>query len=62
MKKNAITFIIAAVLLVIFVLLLFTYQVRQSEVVVVSTFLKSLLQMQRAYKFNGDIDNMIEYM
>jgi len=40
MKKNAITIIIAAVLLVIFVLLLFTFQVRQSEIVVVSTFLK----------------------
>jgi len=40
MKKNAITLIVAALLLVIFVLLLFTYQVRQSEVVVVSTFLK----------------------
>lgn len=40
MKKNAITIIIAAVLLVIFALLLFTFQVRQSEAVVVSTFLK----------------------
>jgi membrane protease subunit HflC len=40
MKKNAITILIAAVLLVIFALLLFTYQVRQSEVVVLSTFLK----------------------
>lgn len=40
MKKNVITIVIAAVLLVIFVLLLFTFQVRQSEVVVVSTFLK----------------------
>jgi membrane protease subunit HflC len=40
MKKNAITIVVAVVLLVIFVLLLFTYQVRQSEVVVVSTFLK----------------------
>jgi membrane protease subunit HflC len=38
MKKNALTFIIAAILLVIFLLLLFTFQVRQSEVVVVSTF------------------------
>jgi len=38
MKKNAITIIIAAVLLVIFALLLFTFQVRQSEVVVISTF------------------------
>ena len=40
MKKNLITLIIAALLLVIFALLLFTFQVRQSEVVVVSTFLK----------------------
>jgi membrane protease subunit HflC len=40
MKKNAITIIVASALVVIFVLLLFTYQVRQSEVVVVSTFLK----------------------
>jgi membrane protease subunit HflC len=40
MKKNLITLVIAAVLLVIFALLLFTFQVRQSEVVVVSTFLK----------------------
>jgi membrane protease subunit HflC len=40
MKKNAITIIVAAVLLVIFALLLFTFQVRQSEVVVKSTFLK----------------------
>lgn len=40
MKKNAVTLIIAVVLLVIFTLLLFTFQVRQSEVVVKSTFLK----------------------
>ena len=40
MKKNAVTLIIAVVLLVIFALLLFTFQVRQSEVVVKSTFLK----------------------
>ena len=40
MKKNAITIIVAAVLLLIFVLLLFTFQVPQSQVVVVSTFLK----------------------
>jgi membrane protease subunit HflC len=40
MKKNAVTLAIAALLLVIFTLLLFTYQVRQSEVVVVSRFLK----------------------
>jgi len=40
MKKNLLTIIIAIVLVVIFALLLFTFQVRQSEVVVVSTFLK----------------------
>jgi modulator of FtsH protease HflC len=40
MKKSLITIVIAVLLVVIFVLLLFTYQVRQSEVVVVSTFLK----------------------
>jgi membrane protease subunit HflC len=38
MKKNAVTLAVAALLLVIFALLLFTYQVRQSEVVVVATF------------------------
>jgi membrane protease subunit HflC len=42
MKKNALTLIVAAILLVIFALLLFTYQVRQSEVVVVSRFLKPM--------------------
>src|ERR1700744_2921179 len=40
MKKNLLTIIIAAVLVVIAALLLFTFQVRQSEIVVVSTFLK----------------------
>lgn len=40
MKKNVINIAIAGLLLVIFALLLFTFQVRQSEVVVVSTFLK----------------------
>ena len=39
-QKNLLTIVIAALLVVIFVLLLFTFQVRQSEVVVVSTFLK----------------------
>jgi membrane protease subunit HflC len=38
MKKNLITVIIAAVLVVIFALLLFTFQVRQSEVAVLTTF------------------------
>jgi len=38
MKRNLVTIIIAAVLLIIFALLLFTFQVRQSEVAVVTTF------------------------
>jgi membrane protease subunit HflC len=38
MKKNLITVIIAALLVVIFALLLFTFQVRQSEVAVLTTF------------------------
>src|ERR1035437_3590168 len=38
MKKNLITVIIAAVLVVIFALLLFTFQVRQSEFAVLTTF------------------------
>jgi modulator of FtsH protease HflC len=48
MKKNATTIAIAALLLVIFALLLFTYQVRQSEVVVVSTFNKPTLTITNA--------------
>jgi membrane protease subunit HflC len=38
MKKNLITIVIAAVLVMIFALLLFTFQVRQSEVAVLTTF------------------------
>lgn len=38
MKRNLITLISAAVLVIIFALLLFTFQVRQSEVAVVTTF------------------------
>ena len=38
MKRNPITLITAAVLLVIFVCMLFTFQVRQTEVAVVTTF------------------------
>ena len=40
MKRNLLTFVIGAVLVVIFALLLFVFQVRQSEVVVITTFLK----------------------
>ena len=38
MKRNLITLVTAAVLIIIFVLLLFTFQVRYSEVAVVTTF------------------------
>ncbi|HTV75734.1 MAG TPA: SPFH domain-containing protein, partial [Candidatus Baltobacteraceae bacterium] len=38
MKKNILTFIVGAVLVVIFALLLFVFQVRQSETAVVTTF------------------------
>lgn len=40
MKRNLLTIVIGAVLVVVFAMLLFVFQVRQSEVVVVSTFLK----------------------
>jgi modulator of FtsH protease HflC len=40
MKKNLLTLVIGAVLVIIFALLIFSFQVRQSEVVVVTTFLK----------------------
>lgn len=51
MKKNAINLAIAALLVVIFALLLFTFQVRQSEVVVVSTFNKPTLTITNAGLF-----------
>jgi modulator of FtsH protease HflC len=38
MKRNALTLVIGAVLVVVFVLLLFVFQVRQSEAVVITTF------------------------
>lgn len=38
MKRNALTLIVGVILLVIFFLLLFTFQVRQTEMVVVTTF------------------------
>ena len=38
MKRNTLTLVIGAVLILIFALLLFTFQVRKSEVAVVTTF------------------------
>ena len=69
MKRNLITIITAAVLAVIFALLLFSFQVRQSEVAVVTTFgkvagtcqpglhLRWPWPIQQVYKFDERIQN-----
>ncbi|MFO1514257.1 MAG: SPFH domain-containing protein [Verrucomicrobiota bacterium] len=53
MKKNLLTIIISGVLAVIFVLLLFTFQVRTSEVAVVTTFGQTTqeISVPRAFPF-----------
>lgn len=75
MKKNLLTIIISAVLAVIFVLLLFTFQVRISEVAVVTTFGRTTSQIteprafpffkwpwpiQKVYKLDKRIQNFAE--
>ena len=70
MKRNPITFITGGVLLVIFVLMLFTFQVRQTEIAVVTTFGKysrSVTEpgfqwrapwpVQKVYEFDNRIQN-----
>ena len=71
MKRNAMTVVIGAVLIVIFALLLFVFQVRQSEVAVVTTFGKPTAQpydkpgayfkwpwpIQKVYKFDQRVQN-----
>jgi modulator of FtsH protease HflC len=70
MKRNFLTIVIGAVLVLIFVLLLFTFQVRQSEVVVVTTFGKPVSNItepgayfkwpwpiQKVYRFDQRIQN-----
>jgi modulator of FtsH protease HflC len=70
MKRNLLTVVIATVLVVIFVLLLFVFQVRQSEVVVVTTFGKPVSNIdqpgayfkwpwpiQKVYRFDQRIQN-----
>jgi membrane protease subunit HflC len=71
MKKNLITILIAAVLVVIFALLLFTFQVRQSEVAVLTTFGKPAANnidqpnlyfkwpwpVQQVYRFDQRVQN-----
>src|SRR2546430_10801493 len=48
MKQNPLTLIIGLLLLVIFALWLFVFQVRKSEVAVVTTFLKPTRQITNA--------------
>ncbi len=71
-KRNLITFLTAAVLVVIFVLLLFTFQVRQSQVAVVTTFgrtsgvyqpglhLRWPWPIQQVYKFDQRIQTFTD--
>src|SRR5277367_5700560 len=71
MKRNLLTIVIGAVLIVIFALLLFVFQVRKSEVAVVTTFGKPTTQpyvepgayfkwpwpIQKVYKFDQRVQN-----
>jgi modulator of FtsH protease HflC len=70
MKRNVLTVIIGAVLIIIFALLLFVFQVRKSEVAVVTTFGKPVRDItepgayfkwpwpiQKVYKFDQRVQN-----
>jgi len=70
MKRNILTLIVGAVLVVIFALLLFVFQVRQSETAVVTTFgnpvrdirapgayFKWPWPIQKVYKYDGRVQN-----
>ncbi|HEU6449540.1 MAG TPA: protease modulator HflC [Verrucomicrobiae bacterium] len=70
MKRNLLTIIVGAVLVAIFVLLLFVFQVRQSEVAVITTFgkpskaydtpgahFKLPWPIQKVYKFDSRVQN-----
>jgi modulator of FtsH protease HflC len=71
MKRNALTLVVGVILLVIFFLLLFTFQVRQTEVVVLTTFAKPSAQpieepglyfkwplpIQKVYRFDKRVHN-----
>src|SRR5450631_2187805 len=70
MKRNFLTVVIGAVLIVIFALLLFVFQVRQSEVAVVTTFGKPVSNIdkpgayfkwpwpiQKVYKYDQRVQN-----
>lgn len=72
MKRNALTLVVGIILLVIFFLLLFTFQVRQTEVVLVTTFAKPSaepitqpglyfkwpLPIQRVYRFDKRVHSL----
>jgi membrane protease subunit HflC len=72
MKRNALTLVVGIILLLIFFLLLFTFQVRQTEVVLVTTFAKPSaepitqpglyfkwpLPIQRVYRFDKRIHSL----
>lgn len=70
MRKNTLTLVVGALLVVIFLLLLFTFQVRQTEVVVVTTFgkpsrfeespglkFKWPFPIQKLYRFDKRVQN-----
>lgn len=71
MRRNALTLVVGIILLLIFFLLLFTFQVRQTEVVVLTTFAKPSAQpitepglyfkwpapIQRVYRFDKRVHN-----
>src|SRR3990170_3368945 len=71
MKRNSLSIFVGVLILIIFALLLFTFQVRQTEVAVVTTFdkptrflsndpglhLKWPRPIQRVYKFDKRIQN-----
>jgi len=64
MKRNTLTIVIGAVLVVIFALLLFTFQVRQSEVAVVATFGKptsNLTEPKLYFKWPWPIQKVYKY-
>jgi modulator of FtsH protease HflC len=72
MKRNALTLVVGIILLVIFFLLLFTFQVRQTEVVLVTTFAKPSAQpitqpglyfkwplpIQKVYRFDKRVHSL----
>ena len=71
MKRNSLTVTVGVILLIIFLLLLFTFQVRQTELAVVTTFAKSAHPIsqpglyfkwpppiQKVYKFDNRIHNL----